>query len=148
MALANCVQVLLCGLSAAVRNALVALLQGYIAQLGLVVATLKAQLIYLNILTAPVKIADDAVTGVITKVRAAANLVPLSLIGQCVDIGDLNVSIQQNLDVVLADATIIANDLERLLSFGDEIAAKIQSFENTIQFYEQVIATINVCPQL
>jgi len=148
MTLANCVQQVLCGLTAATRNAIVALLQGYVAQLDLLKAALEAQLVYLNILSVPPQIANSLVQTVISEVKAGANLIPLDLIGDCFSLGQLNAYIQTNIDIILADANIIANDLSRLLSFGDEIRAEIADLEAVITFYQDIITTINVCPQV
>lgn len=145
MALANCVQHVLCGLSAGVRSALVVLIKGYINQLQVYETLITARRAYLNILTAPIAIAKNVVDGVITQAKAGANIIPLDLIGDCFEVGQLNESIQANLNLVLVDANILATDLERLLSFGDELDAILVDVNSTIQFYESIIAAIDVC---
>lgn len=146
MALPACVQAVLCGLSATTRNALSALVRSYVTQLDIAISGLRAKLVVLNILTVPPQLLNTIVQEVITEVKAGANLIPLSVIGQCIEVGDLNVSIQQNLDLILSDANIIANDLSRLLSFKDEVESLITELQATINTYQQVISMLDACP--
>lgn len=141
----NCVKVLLCGLSAATRNAIVALLNGYIGVLNAQVTTLTAELDVLNIASAPVALANSLVQSFINEVKAGANIIPFDLIDQCVEIGQLNEAIQVNLDIALVDADIIASDLERLLSFKDELTAEIADIQTTLELYVEAIATFDLC---
>jgi len=145
VALANCVKLVLCGLSAATRNAIVGILQGYVGVLNAQITSLEVELVALNIATAPVALANSAVQSFINQVKAGANIVPLNLIGECFDLGQLNEAVQVNLDLALVDANIIANDLERLLSFKAELDATILDLQTTIELYTEVIATIKVC---
>lgn len=144
--LPNCVEAVLCGLSASVRSAISALLQGYVTQLNIAIVALEAKLVYLDILTIPPQALKAFVDQAIAEVKAGANLIPFSAIGQCIEVGNLNVAIQQNLDIVLSDANIISNDLSRMLSFKDEVTAEIAQLQATLNTYTQVIALINACP--
>lgn len=143
--LENCAKIIICGLSAGVRNALAGIVKGYIAELDTYVGVLQAKLVYANIAVLPIQALSKAVTLAVNDAKAGANIVPLDIIGQCVGIGDINVAIQANLDVILADALVISNDLSRLLSFRDEINAEIASVQNTINFFQLVIAQIDLC---
>lgn len=145
MSLSNCVKTILCGLSAATRSALKTLVQGYVAQLEVLVTALEAKLIYLDLLTAPVNVLNSLAQQAIAEVKAGANIVPLDLIGSCIEIGDLNVSIQNNLDALLVDVNIVANDLERLLSFRDEVQAEINNLREVIALYNNVIDALDAC---
>lgn len=142
----NCAIQLLCGLSAATRNALVQLINGYIIALEAEESLIRVQLLKAQIALAPINLAAQIAEEALQKAKAAANIVPLNLIGQCVSIGNLNLAIQQNLDIILQDIVVITNDLNRLLSIQDAFQAEINQINSTIQYYQNIIATLNACP--
>ena len=145
--LAACVRAILCGLSAATGKALAGFINGFIADLEAQVAILQAKLLYLNILKEPIVVANTAVQLALSKASNAVigQLVPLQTIGQCFAIGSLTTSIQTNIDLVAGDAAIIAGDLERLVSVGDEIQFEIDALNSTILYYGLIVQTINAC---
>lgn len=145
MTLTNCVKQVLCGLSAAVQNALVALIKGYIAQLDLYKAQLEAKLVYLAMLSTPPQVLNSLAQTALSEIKAGANIVPLDLVGRCFQVGELNEAIQENLNIVLADANTIANDLSRLLSFRDEVEEAIADVQAVIDLYTEIVATIDAC---
>lgn len=145
MALADCVREVLCGLSAATRNALVGIIRGYVTALEAEKAILQAKLLKLNILTLPVSALNSVAQSALAQARAGANIVPLDLIGTCVDVGNLNDVITRNIEIVTRELNKIATDLERLLSFADEINAAIDDIDAVLQTYIEVIEFIDTC---
>ncbi len=145
MTLGKCVKGVLCGLSAATRNALALILKKYVTELQLYEQALEAEAIYLNALAIVPNILNKEVQAVIRAARSALDLVPLSLIGNCFDMQDLNRSVQVSLDLALAEAKIISQDLERLLSAGDEVQIRLDEVRVTIQTYAEALALIDAC---
>lgn len=145
MALDSCVREILCGLSAAVRAALSSIIQGYILQLGTYKATLEAQLIYLDLLAIPPQLVNTLAQQALNEAKAATNLIPLSLIGRCVDIGDINATIEDNVNIIAADLNIILTDVSRILSQSDEIQALIDTVSASINLYTEVLSLIDLC---
>lgn len=143
----TCVKDLLCGLSNATRAALSGILDGYVAQLGILEAALLAKLQFLNILTVPPQLANTLVQAALSEAKAAANIIPLDLIGQCAGMGKLNESIQTNIDALMSDVSQIATDLSRLASFTDELNAQLDDVRGVIQYYKDILATIEICSQ-
>lgn len=144
----NCVKSIICGLSTAVQNALRALLNAYIAQFDVLIAGYEAKLIYLNILTAPVQVVAGFVEAAIQDARAGANLIPFDLAEGCIGIGDINLAIQDNLNAILASAINIETDLNRMLSFKDEVEAAIADVKRLRDLYVALISTIDTCTPL
>lgn len=145
MALAVCVKVVLCGLSNATRQAINTVLGAYIIQLNLARAALELKLVKLNVATVPVQLLNTAIQGVVNEIKAGANIIPISVIGDCIGVGDINAAIQSNLDILLVDANIITSDLQRLLSFRDEVQGVLDDLESVILLYEEVLTLLTTC---
>lgn len=147
MALANCVKDLLCGLSGALRNALVAILESYIVQLDVLIAAKDAELVKLNVLAVPVLLVNPIAQDLLAQAKAGANLLPLDIIADCFQFGQLNLSIQTNLDALAQDISVLTTDIARLLSAGDEVRAVIADLQEVRNFYVEVIAQIVICAE-
>lgn len=145
MALADCIIQVLCNLSNAVRNTLANLIRTFTAQMSAYKAVLVAKLAKIDIASAGIQILNRVASEAILTAKAGANIIPIDLINGCVAVGGLNRAIQENLDVLLADANIIANDLARLLSFRDDISAVLADVERLITFYTDIGNTLATC---
>lgn len=145
MALANCVAQVLCGLAAATRAAIASLIDKYLIALRVARAELEAQLVVLDIASAPIIALNNLAQQALLEVKAGANLIPLDLIGNCLDVGRLNETIQANLDIVAGDISIVAQDLARLVSFRDEVEASIRELDRFIDTYLEILEIIDGC---
>lgn len=148
MALPLCVRAILCGLSTGVQNALAGILAGYIAIIDVEIGALTGYLVYLNIATLPINALNSVVQTALLQAKAAANIVPFSIIGECIQVGDLNVAIQANIDVILEDVNVIATDLSRLLSIKEETDAAIRELQAVRDTYVEVLGILNACAAL
>lgn len=143
--LSNCVKDILCGLSHGVRNALASLIRLFMAQIDAQIALLSAQLVYLDILSAPPQLAKVAVDAAVAQVKQYAQLIPFSLVAGCVGMSDLSLGVQANLDAITSTADIILDDLSRLLSFRDEIQAILEDLETIRDLYAEVLNQVSLC---
>lgn len=140
-----CVRQVLCGLSKSVREALRALIAAQVAILQVQIAQLEAYSAYLDVLTLPVSAASSLAEQFIQQVKSAAQVIPLDLIGTCVDVGNLNRAIEDTLNTALQDVNVLTNDLNRLLSFSDEVGALIDDLNETLNLYNAILDIIDLC---
>jgi len=145
MALNPCVKQILCALSAPVLAALNAVISSQIALLRAQIVAAQAQLLALDITTAPLELARNIAQGLIDQAKAAATLVPFELIAECADLGDFNVNFVESLDALTADLNDIVDDLQRLLSFKEELQLLVNELEEVIEQFEGIQAVIEEC---
>jgi hypothetical protein len=81
----------------------------------------------------------------LTQLKAGASIIPLDLIGQCTDVSQLTLSIQQNIDLALSDINVIFNDITRLLSYKDDVEAAIEDLASVISVYTEVLGLLEIC---
>lgn len=141
----TCVRTIICGLSSATLSVLDQIFATYQAQIQLQILFLQSELSKLDILAAPVVLANEAAQSLLSQVRAAANLLPMSLIAGCTQFSDVNLAIRQNIDRISADAQVVATDLTRLLSMRDEVSALINELNTVLDLYAAIRAQISLC---
>jgi hypothetical protein len=140
-----CVREILCTLSQAVLGALDGIITSGIGFLTAQQAAITAQLLALDVAALPVQFVFNEATKLIEEVRSYANLVPLNLLGACADLGDLATSLNDTLDLGLAEAETIKNDIVSLLSFKEELNLLNQEITDTLAYYEDIKDIIATC---
>lgn len=144
----NCVIKILCSLSETTISALHALLQQYIAQLTAKKALLEAQLLKAHVARIPLETAEGFVQTQIAILRKGLAYVPSNVLTSCTGIDNLKGQISSTLDILLYDFEIITQDLERLLSFGDELNSLIDKITTEILFYQDTLFVLANCDTL
>lgn len=140
-----CVRAILCGLSNATLNAIKGLINAQVAIVTAQIAIITAKLLKYDILATAAQAGANIVLGKIEEIRAAASLIPLTLIAGCLDLGNLNLSIQQTIDAFVADFEVFVADAIRLLSFIDELNLLKLAYQEVLDLYQAVLATISLC---
>jgi len=145
MALEPCVKALLCPLGNAVLGALKGILSAQIAFLQTQVAVISAQLIALEVQLIPIELARGLANTAIDAVRSAGNLVPLSVMSNCLGLGEMMVGLNNSLDAATAGANRILNEANRSLSFKAELEASVEEINATIDKLNELVAAIGEC---
>jgi hypothetical protein len=143
--LSPCVKSILCGLNAAAKDALIAFLDLYIAQGRTQVNVYKAQLLQFDIAVIPVQIARGIADQVIAEIKKYTQVLPLGLFQGCSDLGDLNQAATAFIDEYAAEANIILDDLERLLSFKLYLEATIRALEELLKYLTSLLDIFEGC---
>lgn len=145
MALDPCVRSILCTLSTPVLNSLRTLVTGQVTQITALLNVLQARSVTLGIQLIPVEIARDAAVAVLDESQSIINLLPVSLIEGCGDLG----SLQQDLSDSVAQATAAVNDFAddatRLLSLQGEVSAEIAEVNARLARASEFLDLIDVC---
>lgn len=142
-----CVKEILCALSGAVLNALNTLITAQKTALVVQVTAFQAQLLTLDVATAPAEIARGLALDALNTARSAATLVPIGLITACVDLGDFNVDLVAAVDGLTADLNDTIDDLNRLLSFKEELQFLVNEFLRIIDQFSAIQLAIQECGQ-
>lgn len=145
MALNPCVQQILCGLGNAVLSALKGIITAQKAVVTAAIVQAEAQLAIVRITTAPISAAAQVAQQVVDGAHAAANLVPLAILSNCADLGELNISINTSIDSALREVNTILADANRLLSFADELDALVVELNATIAQFDAILDVIALC---
>lgn len=140
-----CVRAILCGLSNAALAGVKSLITTQLAFVTAQLALITAQLAQYNILATAVQASANFVEGQIQDIRAAANLIPLQLISGCVGLGDLNLSINADIDKATAQFEAFVADATRILSFIDELNLVKEALQQEIDLYNAILSTISLC---
>lgn len=121
MALDPCVKNVICTLSLPVLTGLRAIIVSSVAEMQSALTLLQAQSITLGLETLPIALARNAANAVLQETQSIVNLLPLSLIEGCADLGTL----QRDLSDGVAQATSAvdnwAKDATRTLSLKAEV---------------------------
>lgn len=145
MALNPCVKNVICTLSLPVLVSLKTIIVSSTAQLQSVLAVLQARSITLGLEVLPAELARDAALAVLQEAQSVANLLPLSLIEGCADLGTL----QQDLSNGVAQATSavesFANDATRTLSLKTEVDLGIDELSAAISRQNEFVTIIDEC---
>lgn len=145
MALDDCVRRILCGLSSGAQQALALSLDAIVVQNNIAIAALQAQAAALQIKILPVQAARDAAQSVIQAAQETSRMLPLALIADCTDLGQLNLSVLRAVDRELAALLQIVDDLTRLLSIQNELAALIDQLNVLNDLIAQVKGVLAEC---
>jgi hypothetical protein len=140
-----CVKSIVCGLGTAGINALKAAIQVPLNVLTLLRSQLNAYLIYLDILTAPVKITGELATSTLQTIKSTANIIPINLVSGCFQLGLLNEIFNVSLNQTIADIEKLVNTLNRYLSLRDEVEAQLADVEKAIKVLTELNVIIEAC---
>jgi len=143
--LSPCVRQILCALSQPLRNALTAQLTLARSELQAQLVILQAKVAQYEVLAVGARIVAAVAQAALAQVQAAANLLPLSLISNCTDLGDVNVSVRQNIDRVSQDLVVATQKLTRVLSVSDELADAINVINEQISLLNAVLDAAGAC---
>lgn len=141
-----CVALILCSLSKPVLGALRAVINQQLAFLELELAQVQAQLLRFDVLTVPLQAAQAVANQVLQSAQSAAGLLPLGLITGCADLGAFNINLNQVLATATADVNDTLNDLNRTLSFKEELQATIASIGEVRTQFQAILDVIAGCP--
>lgn len=145
--MATCLEQILCGLSGAVLGALDTVLAAQRAQLQAQIAALEAEILVLDVATLPVEAARSGALALLNQARAASGFIPLDLIAGCAALGDFNVSLDGALAAATRQVNDLVDDLNRLLSYREELKLLVLKFTQTIEVFAQIELTIQECAQ-
>jgi len=140
-----CVKQILCALSDSVLRSLQALIDGQVAILQAQIAIYQTQLIQYDILSLPVQAVQQAAQSVVNEVKSSAFLIPLNAISNCVDLGFFNQNLFQSIDTALAAANDTLGELNRLLSYREELNALVNELNNSIDQFTSISSVIDQC---
>lgn len=146
MAVERCVKDLLCALSGSTIDTLKGLITQYRAALATQITVLQTQLIKLDVLTLPQQLANELAQTAIQEVRSGAdNIIANIPLADCLALSEVTEAIQTNIDVTLAEANAIVEDLNRLLSRRAEVEALIAALEEKRTLYLDVLTALDEC---
>lgn len=148
MALDPCVKSILCALSAVVLGALQGIINAQVGLLRAQLAILRAELLKYDIAAVPIEIARNAANAILNDARQAAALLPLSLIAECADLGELNINLVAAIDNETERLNDIIDDASAILSFREELNLAILQVERLIEAFEEILQEIAECAQL
>lgn len=145
MALAPCVRIVLCGLSAATLSALDAIVAQAEAQLQTQRALLVAQAARVDVALIPVEATRDIAQTALGALSQYAGLLPTSLIAGCADLGDFSLNLSAQFDILAADLNDTLDDVSRLVSFREELNAALDEADAALQQIGEVRAVLAEC---
>lgn len=140
-----CVRAIVCALSQPLRNALQAQLQIARTNISAQIFTYRSKVAQYDVLAAGAQIVVTGAAALRNQLEAATRLIPLTAISGCVDMGDLNLSIQQDIDRAGQKLTDELQGLTRLLSIQDELQDLIDVATANLGIIDAVLTTIGQC---
>lgn len=141
----DCVKQILCSLSDSVLNSLQTLIDGQVAIVEAQIGIYQAQLLQYDILALPVEAAQQAAQSVVDEVKDSAFLIPLNAISNCVDLGFFNQNLLQSVDTAIASASDVLGELNRLLSYREELNALVNELNSLLEQFDAISDIINAC---
>lgn len=117
MALSPCVRAILCSLSRPVIAAVSGIITAQVTIIDAEIAAIEVQLAALTIQLAPIQVLSGLVQTAIQDVQSIGNLVPVSVLLNCTDFGDVMVNLNTSLATANAAALSVEAKLNRYLSF-------------------------------
>ena len=146
----SCLGSILCALGRPVLAALASAIQVQIAYLEAQLRAVQAQLVVVQLLTAPIAVASGQISDFIESVRSGVNLIPIQIITEglsgCLPIGNLNLLINETLDNVVAAAQAKLDEWNAVLDKEDELQQLENLIESAIEFFTAVVEEIARCP--
>ena len=141
-----CVKEITCTLGLPVLRALDAVVQLAIIEINTQLAAIAAQLIVLDIAVAPVNLALNLAEEAINAIKAPlAQLMPVSTMKECVDMGDLMVGMDDVASRSTAAIEDFRQDAIRTLSIRDELAELQNILNANLLRFEAFSELINDC---
>lgn len=145
MALDACVKAVLCPLGNTVLSAFNGIITAQVTFLQAEVTFISATLISLQIQLLPLQAVKGLVDAALAAVKSAANLVPVALMNNCLDLGISMQGINNSLDDATASANKKLDEINRSLSYTAELEAKRDAINATIAQLNDLKATISSC---
>jgi len=145
MALQPCVKQILCSLSDSALRSVQSLIDGQVAILESQISIYQTQILQYDVISIPVVIAQQAAQAIVDNVRESAYLIPLGAIGDCVDLGNFNLNLQQSIDVSLSAADDFLFEAARLLSYSEELNAIVAELNDSIDQFNNISFVIEQC---
>ena len=140
-----CVKSVICGLGPAGLNALKAAIQVPLTTLTILRSQLNAYLIYLDLLTAPVKITGQLATSTLQTIKSTLNIIPINLLSGCFQLGLLNEWANVGLNQTISDIEKLVATLNRYLSLRDEVEAQLADVERALKVLTELNVIIESC---
>jgi hypothetical protein len=116
-----CVKAILCGLARPVILALSGIIEAQIGAITAQLAAISALLVVVNIATIPIVALQDLAQVAVDEATSVLNLVPLSIMTGCADLGQAMIDINSSINTSLAAANNLLTDVNRKLSFKAEL---------------------------
>lgn len=145
MTLAPCVHTILCSLTTGVLTSLDGVVAAQIATLNLAISAAQAKILKYDVLLLPVEAANAIAQTTLATLRSAGSLVPSRLINDCLDFGDITLNMQEAVDQASAQLNNLTQDLTRLLSVKEELAALIDEYNQIVDELNEFRALIQEC---
>lgn len=145
MALDPCVKNIVCTLSVPVLTSLKALVEAQISITQSLLAQLQARSVTLGIQLVPIQVARDAAVAVLNESQSIANLLPLSLIEGCADLGSLQVNLTSAVQQATSAVADLADDATRTLSLQNELNLEIASLNTQLTDFNDFVTVIDEC---
>jgi hypothetical protein len=142
-----CIRSILCTLAGSVLGALDTIIDTQIIAMQAQITAAQAQLLVLDVATIPLEAARSAANAVLERARSAATLVPLELIAGCAGLGDFNFDLVSSIDDATREFNDIVDDLNRLLSFKEELQALVDELNRVIEQFQEIQLLIQECAQ-
>lgn len=142
-----CFAAILCALGAPIISSLKATLIAQIVVLNGQVASLTATLAILDIQLLPLTVARNLAIQARDTIRSAGDLVPVAIMADCADIGDMMGIIDESTEEALAAINLKINQVNRSLSFKAEIEARIDQLNAYVARINDMILGLEVCGQ-
>lgn len=145
MALDPCVRRVLCTLGAPVLISVRATVQPVVPLLEALRAQLQARLALLQIQVIPIQLARDTALLVLEQAQSVANLLPLGIIEDCADLGDVNAKLARGVEQATSAVEDLADDATRALTIETDLSAEIAELTNTINDINEFLEELNFC---
>lgn len=140
-----CVRLVLCPLGAAFVHAVTSVIALLKAQLAAQRALLQSLLQVIEIQLIPIRAGREAALIVLNQARSAADIIPVELVGNCVRLGRFTADIRSTIDTTIADVQDFSRELEQLLSFQDEVQARLDELDEIIDRYTSIEVSLQGC---
>lgn len=146
--LESCVRDILCALSAPVLTAFDSYLAATVGLLTLQLAALVEKILYTEFITAQAQAAIAIYEQAIARIQGPAQLIPFNAVIDCADLGQVFVDIDNFIADLRANLQIKVDELLRLISLRDELAATRQRIQDTIDRINLIRGLIETCEDI
>jgi hypothetical protein len=145
MAFEACVQQILCSLSESALNDTQNLIDGQITLLQTQIAAYQTQLLQYDLIAPLIIASRNAAQTIVDQGKDVARFIPLRLIEDCADLGNLTEDIQASIGNALYTADDLAFEATRLLSYREELNAIVNELNAAIEELTDFRVLIDEC---
>ena len=145
MALNPCVKRIICPLGDAFIGAVNALITLFLAQIDAQIAAAQAALAVVEIQLTPIRVAAAAAQTVLNQARAASDIIPAGLAGDCLSLGEFVVDIRKTIETTIADIADFSRELQQMFSFQDELQALVDELNAIRDRYGDFQLELQAC---